>query len=75
MDILCKSTKLGRRRSFYDELKGEWYMQSVDNLVICLGDFNGHIAWYIHNGFDGVCGGYCAVQRNLDGRMLLWFFL
>ena len=30
-------------KSFYDELKGEWDMHSVGDLVACLGDFNGHV--------------------------------
>ena len=48
-----------RRKSvFYDELKSEWDMHSVDNLVKCLGDFNGHISRHIEgsNGAHGECG-------------------
>ena len=36
---------------------------STGDLVICLGDFNGHI--------NGVHGGHGVGQRNLEGRMLL----
>ena len=35
------------------------------------GDFNGHMVWYI----DWVHGGHVVGQRNLEGRMLLVFYL
>ena len=47
-------------------------MHSAGDLILCLGDINGHICRHIDR-FDGVHGGYCAGQRNLDGRMLLKF--
>ena len=33
---------LEEKQSFYDELKCEWEMHSADDLVMCLGDFDGH---------------------------------
>ena len=30
-----------------------WDMHSADDLVMCLGNFNGHVSWHI----DGVNGG------------------
>ena len=39
------------------------------DLVICLGEFNGH-GRHI-DGFDGIHGGYGMGQRNLEGKMLL----
>ena len=45
-------------------------MHSVDDLVMCLAGFNGHISGHI-DGFDGVHGGYGVGQRNFEGRMLL----
>ena len=49
---------------FYDELKGFLDMCSVDDLVMCLGDFNGHVGWNIYGGVIRECGvGY----RNLEG--------
>ena len=63
-----------KKQSFYDELKGEWDMHSAVNLVMCLGDFIGHIGRHI-DGFDGVNGGYGVCQRNLEGTMLLEFGL
>ena len=47
-------------------------MRSVDDLVMCLGDFNGHVNRHI-DGCDAVHGGYGVGQRNLEGRMLLQF--
>ena len=39
----------------------------LDDLVMCLGDFNGHV--------DGFDGDYGVGQRNLEGRILLEFRL
>ena len=44
---------LEENQSFYDKLKCEWDMHSADDLVMCLGDFNGHVGMHI-DGFDGV---------------------
>ena len=62
------------KQSFYDELKGKWDMHSADDLVICLGDFNGHFGRHI-DVFDEVHGECGVGQRNLEGRMLLEFCL
>ena len=53
------------KQSFYDWLKGELDMHSAGDLVMCLGDFNGHVGRHI-DGFDGVHGGYGVGQRNLE---------
>ena len=34
---------LEEKQSFYDELKGEWDMNSGDYLVMCLDYFHGHV--------------------------------
>ena len=65
---------LRKKQSFYDELKCELDMHSADDLVMCLGYFNGHVGRHIDS-FDGVHGGYGVGQRNLEGRMLLNFCL
>ena len=57
--MLCKVEEV-----FYDELKGEWDMHSAGDIVMCLGDFSGHIGRHI-DGFFGVYGGYSIGQRNL----------
>ena len=66
--------RLDERQSFCDELKGEWEIHSASDLVMCLGDINGHVHRHI-DGFDGVHGGYGVGHRNLEGRMLLEFCL
>ena len=49
-------------------------MHSAHDLVMSLGDFNGHAGRHI-DGFNGFCGGYVVGQRKLEGRMLLEFCL
>ena len=49
-------------------------MHSVDDLVMCLGDFNGHIGRHI-DGLDAVYGGCGVGQKNvtrvLPGKMIM----
>ena len=52
---------------FYDEFRGDWNIHCPDDLVICLGDFSGHVGRHI----DVVHGGYGVGQRNFEGRILL----
>ena len=49
-------------------------MHSAGDLVMCLGDFSGHVSRHIDD-FDGVHGGYGVRQWNLEGRMLSQFSL
>ena len=60
---------LEEKQSFYDEPKCEWDMHSAGDLVMYLGDINGHIGRHI-DGFNGVHGGFGVGQKNLEGRML-----
>ena len=50
------------RKYVYDKLKGELNVYSADDLVVCLGDFNGHVGRHV----DGPHGGYGVGQRNLE---------
>ena len=50
--LICGYSPQGGRsleenHSIYDELKCEWDMHSVGDLVMCLGDINGHIGRHI----------------------------
>ena len=65
---------LEQKQSFHDELKGEWDMHSAGDLVMCLGDFNGHIGRHI-DGFDAINGEYGVGQTKLDGGILIEFCL
>ena len=74
MGLLHKVEEVLRKNNLYDELKCELDMLSAYDLVMCLGDFNGHDGRHI-NGFNVVHGGYGLGQRNYEGRMLLEFCL
>ena len=65
---------LEEEQSFYDKLKCEWDVHSAVDLVMCLGDFSGHVGRHM-DGFDGIHGEYGAGQRNLEEGMLLEFCL
>ena len=55
--LVCSAKWKFRRKSvFYNELKGELDMHSVDDLAMCLGDINGHIDMHI-DGFDEIMQG------------------
>ena len=41
-------------------------MNTIDDLVVCLGDINGYMIRHI-DGFDGAHGDHGAGQRNLEG--------
>ena len=50
----CRSLK---EKCFYDELRNWWNMHSVDESVVCLHDFHGHVGRHI-DVFNGVHGKY-----------------
>ena len=47
-------------------------MENANELVLGLGDFNGHVG-KCAEGFEGIHGGYGIGKRNAEGRMLLDF--
>ena len=69
-----KVEKVNRKKQSIYELKCERDVHSADDLVMCLGDFNGHVGRHI-DGFDEVIGDYVVDQRNVERRMLLEFCL
>ena len=54
-------------------MKDEWSVKSNDELVLDLGNFNGHIGKETE-GFEDVHGRYGIGERNAEGRMLLEFY-
>ena len=50
MGVLFRVVEVWEKISFYGKLKGEWDVHSEDGLVMCLGEFNGHMGMHI----DGV---------------------
>ena len=60
------------KERFYEEIACEWGMANANELVLGLGDFNGHVG-KCAEGFEGIHGGYGIGKRNAEGRMLLDF--
>ena len=50
----------------------EWDLQNPGEVVLGMGDFNGHVGRRI-DGFEGVQGGYEIGTRNVEERRLLEF--
>ena len=53
-------------------MASEWDLQSSGEVVLGLGDFNGHVERRI-DGFEGGHNGYGIGKRNVEGRRLLEF--
>ena len=49
-------------------------VENKNEILIYLGDFNGHIGKEV-DGFEGVHGGFGIGKKNLEGRLLLEFFV
>ena len=54
---------------FYDDLRSEWDLHSVGELVLGMGGFNGHVGKGI-KGYEGVQEGNGIGERNVEGKML-----
>ena len=61
-----------KKERFYDDLRNEWDLHSMGELVLGMGDFNGHVGKRIE-GYEGVHGGSGNGERNVGGKMLLEF--
>ena len=57
------------KKRFYEEMAREWSMANSNELVLGLGDFNGHVG-KCAEGFEGMHGGYGIGKRSAEGRML-----
>ena len=57
------------KESFYDDLRSKWDLHSVGELVLGMGDFNGHVSKQFED-YEGVHGGNGIGERNLEGTML-----
>ena len=64
----AKYKKVDGKQSFY-ELKNKGDMHSVNGLIVCFDDFNGHVCRHV----DGIQGVYAVCQRDLE--VLLQFCL
>ena len=77
MRVICAyATRIGRseceKDQFYNDMASEWDLQSPSEVVLGMGDFNGHVRRRI-DGFEGVHGGYGIGKGNVEGRRLLEF--
>ena len=50
----------------------EWNIANANELVLGLGNFNGHVG-KCAEGFEGIHGGYGIRKRSVEERMLLDF--
>ena len=57
---------------FYDEMGSEWDLGSSSEIIVSLGDFNGHVG-KCAEGFEGVHRGNGVGKRNAEGKRLLEF--
>ena len=60
------------KECYYDNLRSEWDLHSVGELVLDMGDFNGHVGKRIED-YEGVHGGNGIGERNVESKMLLEF--
>ena len=67
-----QSGKPDAEERFYQEMAREWSVANENELVLGLGDFNGHVGKCVE-GFEGIHGGYGIGKRNAEGRMFLDF--
>ncbi|XP_068728698.1 uncharacterized protein [Montipora capricornis] len=72
--IICvygpQSGRTGAEKErFYDDLRSEWDLHNMGELVLGMGDFNGHVGKRIER-FEGVHGGNGVGERNVEGKML-----
>ena len=61
-----------KKDQFYNDMANEWDLQNPSEVVLGMGDFNGHVGRRI-DGFEGVHGGCEIGKRNVEGRRLLKF--
>ena len=57
---------------FYDEVGSEWDLGSSSEIIVSLGNFNGHVG-KCAEGFESVHGEDGVGKRNAEGRRLLEF--
>ena len=77
MQIICAHRPQSGRPGigklcFYDEMASGWDYGSSSEIIVSLGDFDGHVGKYAE-GFEGVHHGNGIGKRNAAGRRLLEF--
>ena len=72
MRMVCKVAERVQRKRFYDDLRSEWDYHSMGELVLSMGDFNGHVGKRIE-GYEGVHAEKGTGERKVEEKMLLEF--
>ena len=72
--ICAYARQVGRseceKNQFHNDTASEWNLQNPSEVVLGMGDFNGHVERRIDS-FEGVHGGYGIGKKNVEGRRLL----
>ena len=66
---VCMVCKVAEKEHFYDDLRSEWDLHRMGELVLGMGDFNGHVGKWIE-GYEGMHGGNGIWERNVEGKIL-----
>ena len=77
MRIVCAyapqcGRSMSEKKKFYEEMARGCKVENENEVLICLGDFNGHIGKEV-DGFENVHGGFGTGKGNVEGRLLLEF--
>ena len=75
--VICAyAPQVGRseceKYQFHNDMASKWDLKNSGEVVLGLGDFNGHVGRWI-GGFDGAHRRYGIDERNAKGRILLEF--
>ena len=70
--MVCKVAERVQRKSVLYHLRSKWDLHSVGELVLCMGDFNGHVGKRIE-GYEGVHGRNGIGEINVEGDAI-WFY-
>ena len=68
MCMVRKVAERAEKEHFYDDLRSELDLHSVGELILGVGDFNGHVGKHIV-GYEGVYQGNGIGKRKVEGMM------
>ena len=63
---------MSEKEKFYEEMARRCEVENENEVLICLGDFNGHIGKEVDR-FESVHGSFGRGKRNVEGRLMLEF--
>ena len=65
---------MSEKEKFYGKMARGYEVENQNEVLICLGDFNGHIVKEV-DGFEGVYGDFGIGKKIVEGRLLLEVFV